>query len=175
MLNSWNAPKIQYTRYQFVFARCQGMSKIWLLGETARWCKIGPKSVVGGIFGRFFLTSINADWNQLVTSYLVRLRLIWWFYVNQWPNYSTLWSAGPVLRTVVLCCRQYLIAFCRWPKAASDVIYGRFGRLVGPNTYGKCVKFDDPRLNRSREIPPEAIGERRYFRLFLFTITSDQK
>ena len=34
---------------------------------------------------------------------------------------------------------------------ASDVISSRFVRLIVPV---KCVKFRDPRLNRSQEIPP---------------------
>ena len=37
----------------------------------------------------------------------------------------------------------------------SDVISGRFVGSVVPNNH---VKFGDPRLNRSREMPPEAVG-----------------
>ena len=43
---------------------------------------------------------------------------------------------------------------CR-PESAGDVISDRF---VGPVVLDKCVKLHDPGLNRSREIPPEAIG-----------------
>ena len=50
---------------------------------------------------------------------------------------------------------QYLAAFCRRPAAASGVIYGRFVRKLVPDKY---VKFRNLRFNRSREIPPEAIG-----------------
>ena len=50
---------------------------------------------------------------------------------------------------------QCLIAFCSRPEAASDVMSGRF---VRPIVLDKCVKFCDPCLNRSREIPPEAVG-----------------
>ena len=42
---------------------------------------------------------------------------------------------------------------CR-PEAASDVVSGRF---VGPTVVDKRVKFHDASLNRSREIPPEAV------------------
>ena len=59
--------------------------------------------------------------------------------------------AGPVLRT----CVQYLITFCSRPEEASDVIPSRF---VGPADLDKRVKSNDPSLNRSREIPPEAVG-----------------
>ena len=40
------------------------------------------------------------------------------------------------------------------PKAASDVISGRF---VRPVVLDKCVKFLDPSLNRSQEISPAAV------------------
>ena len=59
--------------------------------------------------------------------------------------------AAPVLRTVL----QYLIAFCSRLEAASDVISGTF---VAPTVPDKIVKFRDPCLNRSRVIPPEAVG-----------------
>ena len=44
-------------------------------------------------------------------------------------------------------------AFCSLLEAISDVISGKF---VGPIVLDKCVKFRDPCLNRSRDIPPEA-------------------
>ena len=50
---------------------------------------------------------------------------------------------------------QYLIGFCSQPKAASDVIFGRFVRPIVPNKY---VEFSDPCLNRSGEIRPVAVG-----------------
>ena len=65
---------------------------------------------------------------------------------KQLSNYSTTCSAGPVLRTV----EQYLMAFCSRPKAASDVVSGRF---VKPLVIDTVVKFCHPRLNHSREIP----------------------
>ena len=40
------------------------------------------------------------------------------------------------------------------PEAASDVISGRFVRLI---VLDGCVKFRDLCLNHSREIPPEAV------------------
>ena len=58
---------------------------------------------------------------------------------------------GPVLRTFL----KYLIVFCRRPERAGDAILGRF---EGPLVLDKRVKFRDPSLNCSREIPPEAIG-----------------
>ena len=45
---------------------------------------------------------------------------------------------------------QYLIAFCSWPEATSDVISGRF---VGPIIPDNRVKFGDPGINCSREMP----------------------
>ena len=32
------------------------------------------------------------------------------------------------------------------------------GRFAGPLVLEKTVKYDDPSLNRSREIPPDAVG-----------------
>ena len=46
-----------------------------------------------------------------------------------------------------------LVGFCSRPGATSDVISGRF---VGPVVSNNCVKFGDPRLNLSQEIPLEA-------------------
>ena len=40
----------------------------------------------------------------------------------QWPNYSTLWGAGPDVRTFV----QHQIIFCSRPETASEVISSRF-------------------------------------------------
>ena len=74
--------------------------------------------------------------------------------------------AGPVLRTFV----QYLITFCSRTEAAGDVLSGRF---VGPIVLDKPVKFCGPTLNRSREIPPEAVRG-GIFDSF-FAITSGQK
>ena len=50
---------------------------------------------------------------------------------------------------------QYLIAICNRFEVASDAISGRF---VRPNVPDKCVRFTNPYLDRSREIPPKAIG-----------------
>ena len=50
---------------------------------------------------------------------------------------------------------QYLIAFCSRKETASDVTSCRF---VGPIVPNKQVKFRDPWLNRSQEIPPEVVG-----------------
>ena len=80
---------------------------------------------------------------------------------NGWPNYSTHCRLYPFLRTSV----QYLIAFCSRPEAASDVISGRFVRLAVPDKY---VKFHGRRLNRSREIPPNAVGCGIYDRFLNF-------
>ena len=71
--------------------------------------------------------------------------------MKQWPNYFTLWPAGPVLRVTFV---QYLTAFCSRPEVMSDVISGGF---VGPVVPDNRVKFGDPGFNRSREIPPEAV------------------
>ena len=63
-----------------------------------------------------------------------------------------IWLFGrAVSRTFV----QYLVAFCSRPEEASGVISGRF---VGPIVPDMCEKFGEPHSNRSREIPPEAVG-----------------
>ena len=76
-----------------------------------------------------------------------------------------LWPAGPFLCTFV----QYLVAFCSRPEAVSDVTSGRF---VGPMVPDKRVKFRYPRLNHSREIPPDAVA---VFDGFFLAITSHCK
>ena len=50
---------------------------------------------------------------------------------------------------------QYLITFCRRPEATSEVMYGLF---VRPVALDESVKLHDPSLNRSPEIPTEAVG-----------------
>ena len=57
----------------------------------------------------------------------------------------------PILRTFL----SYLIAVCSRPEGTGDAISDRF---VRPLVLNKHVKFDDPNLNRSREIPPKAVG-----------------
>ena len=52
----------------------------------------------------------------------------------------------------------------------SDVISGIF---VGPVRPDKPVKADDPRLNRSREIPPEAAWGGIFYGFF--AVASDRK
>ena len=64
---------------------------------------------------------------------------------------NTLWAAGPILCITFV---QNLIAFYSRPEASSNVVSGRF---VGPVVPKKHVKFGDPRLNLSREIPPQAV------------------
>ena len=68
-------------------------------------------------------------------------------------------QGAPVLRTFV----QYLVTFCSRPEAVSDFITGTFVGLAVPV---KCVEFLDPRLNRSPEIRPEAIGGGIFGRFF---------
>ena len=77
----------------------------------------------------------------------------------------THWPTRPVLRTFV----QYLIALCRLPEKASDVECGSF---VGPIVRDKLVKFRDLCLNRSLEIPPEAVGGGIFERFLKTSITS---
>ena len=50
---------------------------------------------------------------------------------------------------------QYLITFCSRPEAAADVISPH---VCGPVVLDKPVKVQNPSLNRSQEIPPEAAG-----------------
>ena len=49
---------------------------------------------------------------------------------------------------------QYLVALCSRPEVTCDVILGVFVGRVVP---GNHVKFGNPRLKLSREIPPEAL------------------
>ena len=49
---------------------------------------------------------------------------------------------------------EHVEHFCSRLETASDVISGRF---VGAIVYNKQIKFCDPCLNRSGEIPPEAV------------------
>ena len=55
---------------------------------------------------------------------------------------------------------QHLIVFCSRPEATSDVISGGF---VGPVVPDNCMKFGDPRLNLSLEIPPQAAFSTVFF------------
>ena len=83
--------------------------------------------------------TISADSQiQRVISLLVILR----------QTVTELWTSmptAPVLRAFV----QYLIAHCRWPEAASGVIFGMF---VDPTGMKVHVKFCDSRSNRSEDI-----------------------
>ena len=67
---------------------------------------------------------------------------------------SRLNSLASWTRFTYFCAVQYLIAFCSQPETDGDVL-ARFG---GPIVPDKHVKFGDPRLNLSQEIPPEAVG-----------------
>ena len=69
-----------------------------------------------------------------------------------WPKYSTV--ADSVLRLVM----QYSITFCRQLEAASNIISGRFVRLIVPDN---AAKFRDSRsrLNLTLEILSEALGD----------------
>ena len=58
---------------------------------------------------------------------------------------------GPVLRTFV----HYLKTRCNRPETTGDIISGTF---VEPFVLDKCVELHDPSLNRSHEIPPEAVA-----------------
>ena len=49
---------------------------------------------------------------------------------------------------------QYSNAFCSRLETASDVMSSTF---VGPVVPNERVKFRDPRFNRSRRIPPDAV------------------
>ena len=60
-------------------------------------------------------------------------------------------KSRPFFQTVA----QYFVAFCCRPEAASDVMSSSF---VGAIIRDKDAKFRDPYLNRSRQIPPEAVG-----------------
>ena len=68
--------------------------------------------------------------------------------------------ATPILRTFM----QYLSAFCSRLEEASDAISGRFVGLTLPD---ECEKFRNPELNRSGEIPPEAVRNGIFDSLFL--------
>ena len=70
---------------------------------------------------------------------------------------------GPVLPTLV----QYLVAVCNRPEGASDVMSSRFVRAI---VLEKFVKFGHHRLNRSREILPEAVGRGIFDSFFRYNI-----
>ena len=70
--------------------------------------------------------------------------------VKQWPKYSTLSAAARLLCTFV----QYLIAFWSRRETACDVTSG--GGFVVPIVPDTRLKFRYRRLNRYREILPEA-------------------
>ena len=76
-----------------------------------------------------------------------------------WSDSSLCWPTS-VLRTFA----QYLIVFCIRLETASDVISGKFD---GPIVPDKCVKFRDPRLNRSGEIQPKAVGSSIFGRFLI--------
>ena len=92
---------------------------------------------------------------------------MWRVWIKQWPKYLTLWPAGLVLRITFV---QYLIAFCSRTEVTSDVISDRILRSVVPD---KGVKFGDPRLNCSLEIPPEAVLGGIFYGFF--AVASDRK
>ena len=85
---------------------------------------------------------------------------IWWVWVEQWPNYLTLWPTGPVLRITSV---QYIIEICIRQDIASDAISGRF---VEPAVPDNRVKFGDPRLNLSLSRNSTWSRMRRHFRRF---------
>ena len=76
---------------------------------------------------------------------------MWQVLAKYWPKFLTLLPDGLVLRITFV---QYLIAFFSRLEVTSDVISGKF---LGPVVSDNRVKFVDPRLNRYREIPPEAV------------------
>ena len=132
-----------------------------MVGQARRRAtKIQTKVVGGGIFCRVF-SNFEKSRHEVADDIISRVAVeyvgmdvqfkIWLFYGKQWPSYSTLWPAEPVLRTFV----QYLIAFCSRPETDSDVLAGKFLVSIVPD---KLVEFRDPRLNRSREIKPNAAG-----------------
>ena len=61
--------------------------------------------------------------------------------------------------------RADLITFGSRPEAASDVVSGMF---VGLIVLDKCMKFRGSSLNRSREMPPEAVGGGIFDSFFAF-------
>ena len=69
-------------------------------------------------------------------------------------------SLSPVLRTFV----QYLIAFCSWPEAVSDVISGRFTRLIVPNKCANFVISAQTILDKFHPKPSEAVFSTVFFR-----------
>ena len=58
---------------------------------------------------------------------------------KQWPNFSTLLPAAPVLSTFL----QYLIAFCKRPEASSDLVSSKCVRPIVLDKF--FLKFGDPR------------------------------
>ena len=65
---------------------------------------------------------------------------------------------------------QYLVTFFNRPEGGSDVVSGRYIRLIAIERF---VKFGDPYLNRYGEIPPEAVGSGIFDSYF--AVTSEGK
>ena len=66
---------------------------------------------------------------------------------------------------------QYLISFCSRPEAASDVISDSF---VGPVVLDQYVKFRGPSLERSREMPHEAVGSGIFDNFFRYNFPPEE-
>ena len=120
--------------------------------------KIRPKAAGDGIFGRIFRISINANWKQLVTYPMEMYNRL------AWMSVQILVILGCTVAELFdsLTGHTSFTHFCatfNWmlqpPVAASEVISDRFMR---PIVSDKCVKFRDPCLKLSQEIPPEANG-----------------
>ena len=97
------------------------------------------------------MTSYPVWLQQTRSAWMSAENLPCWFYVIQWLNYSTLCWPHPFY--AILC--NIKLHFCRRPVASRGVMSDEF---VGPIVSDKCVKFCDPRLNRSGEIKPKADG-----------------
>ena len=125
-------------------------SPIGWVRQNAAPQKIRPKPLddifcrfpIGGSWLRHILCGYRLGWHGCK---------MWWFKVKQWPNYSTLWRAGPVLATFI----QYKITIWSRSEVASDVISCTF---VWPVVPDQDDKLDDPGFNSSQDIPPEDIG-----------------
>ena len=76
---------------------------------------------------------------------------MWRVWVKQWLKLFDSFPARHILRLTFV---QYLIAFCSREEAASDVVSGRFVRLIVPD---EGAEFCDPHFNRSGELQFEAI------------------
>ena len=145
-----------------------------LLGQAKRHhTKIRPKAIGGGIFRPF--SSFDKCRPKAAGDVMSGVAVDYvGMDVNIKVGDSTL-NRGLIIRlfadrTRLRNLMQYLTEFCSREEAASDVISGRFVKLI---VRDKSIKFCDPRKNIYEGIRPEAVGG-AIFDSFI-AVTSDRE